>query len=69
MNEFEEMDKIFSKMGVISWNVDVPCIVGELCKNRDFVLDLKEAANFLKYGFGAGAHESTITHAVLTFVR
>ena len=58
-DEFEEMDKLFSKMGAISWSVDVPCIVGELCENGDFVLDLKEAANFLKYGFGAGAHEST----------
>ncbi|MDD5615905.1 MAG: SPASM domain-containing protein, partial [Candidatus Methanoperedens sp.] len=57
--EFDEMEKLFSKMGAISWSVDVPCIVGALSENRDFVLDFKEAANFLKYGFGAGAHEST----------
>ncbi len=58
-DEFDEMEKLFSKMGAISWSVDVPCIVGALSENRDFVLDLKEAASFLKYGFGAGAHEST----------
>jgi len=57
--EFDEMGKLFSKTGAISWSVDVPCIVGSLCENKDFVLDLKEAANFLKYGFGAGSHEST----------
>ncbi|MFZ3384121.1 MAG: radical SAM protein, partial [Candidatus Methanoperedens sp.] len=60
--EFDEMEKLFSKTGAISWSVDVPCIVGSLCENKDFVLDLKEAANFLKYGFGAGSHESTGDH-------
>jgi len=59
IDEFDEMEKLFSKRGAISWSVDVPCIVGKLCENMDFVLDLKEAAKFLKYGFGAGAHEST----------
>src|SRR3990172_7709663 len=58
-DEFDEMEKLFSKKGAISWSVDVPCVVGNLCKNMGFVLDLKEAANFLKFGFGAGAHEST----------
>lgn len=58
-DEFEEMEKFFSKRGAISWSVDVPCFVGRLCKNMDFVLDLKEAAKFLKYGLGAGGHEST----------
>jgi len=61
-DEFDEMENLFSKMGAISWSVDVPCIVGALTENRDFVLDLKEAASFLKYGFGAGAHESTGDH-------
>ena len=61
-DEFDEMEKVFSEKGAISWSVDVPCIVGNLCKNMDFVLDLKEAANFLKFGFGAGAHESTGDH-------
>ncbi len=28
-------------------------------KNQDYILDAKEAALFLKYGFGAGGHEST----------
>lgn len=58
-DEFNEMNTLFSEMGVISWSVDVPCVVGKLRENMDFVLDLKEAAKFLKFGFGAGAHEST----------
>jgi len=61
-DEFDEMEKLFSKMGAISWSVDVPCIAGALTENRDFVIGLKEAAGFLKYGFGAGAHESTGDH-------
>jgi MoaA/NifB/PqqE/SkfB family radical SAM enzyme len=58
-DEFDDMEKLFSNMEVISWGVDVPCVVGKLCENMDFVIDLEEAAKFLKYGFGAGAHEST----------
>jgi len=61
-DEFDEMEKLFSKKGAISWSVDVPCIVGNLCKNMDIVLESKEAANFLTFGFGAGAHESTGDH-------
>ncbi|MCX9085479.1 MAG: radical SAM protein [Candidatus Methanoperedens sp.] len=61
-DEFDEMEDIFSKIEAISWSVDVPCIVGNLCQNRDLVLDLEEAAKYLKYGFGAGAHESTGDH-------
>lgn len=60
--EFDEMKKLFLKMRAISWSVDVPCVAGSLSENRDYVLDLKEASNFLKYGFGAGAHESTGDH-------
>jgi radical SAM protein with 4Fe4S-binding SPASM domain len=57
--EFEEMHKIFSDMKVISWSVDVPCEVGNLKTNKGYVLPMKEAALFLKYGFGAGAHEGS----------
>lgn len=57
--EFEEMQKLFSSMGIISWSVDVPCITGALAENQDYALPVNEAAGYLKYGFGAGAHEST----------
>lgn len=57
--EFEEMQKLFSDMEVVSWSVDVPCVTGNLKQNRDYILDVQDAALFLKYGFGAGGHEST----------
>lgn len=57
--EFEEMQKIFSDLGIISWSVDVPCVAGNLKENPDYILNMKDAAPFLKYGFGAGGHESS----------
>lgn len=57
--EFGEMQKLFSELGVISWSVDVPGVTGNLLLNRDYIADTKEAARYLKYGFGAGGHEST----------
>lgn len=57
--EFDEMQELFSRMNVFAWSVDVPCKTGNLKDNQDFILDVKEAASFLSYGFGEGAHEST----------
>jgi radical SAM protein with 4Fe4S-binding SPASM domain len=57
--EFEEMAKLFSLLEVVSWNVDVPCVAGNLKENMDYILDARDAAMFLKYGFGAGGHESS----------
>ena len=59
VREFQEMENLFSSLGVISWSVDVPCITGALAENQDFSLNVNEAAQYLKYGFGAGVHEST----------
>lgn len=57
--DFDEMQKIFSDLGVISWSVDVPCVAGNLKENQDYILYVKDAAPLLKYGFGAGGHESS----------
>lgn len=57
--EFVEMEKLFSDLGVISWSVDVPSVTGSLEENKEFVLNLSEAAKYLSFGFGSGAHEST----------
>ncbi len=57
--EFGEMQKLFSDLEVVSWNVDVPCIAGNLKENKNYVLDARDAAMFLKYGFGTGGHESS----------
>jgi radical SAM protein with 4Fe4S-binding SPASM domain len=60
--EFEEMETLFSGLGVISWSVDVPSVTGALAENLEFVLDIDEAAKYLNYGFGTGSHESTGYH-------
>ena len=60
--EFEAMQKLFSDLHILSWSVDVPCEAGSLKENPDFILLPEEAAPFLSYGFGAGAHESTGNH-------
>jgi len=57
--EFEKMQELFSRLKVISWSVDVPCVTGALLENRDYILNIKEAALLLKYGSGAGGHESS----------
>lgn len=57
--EFDEMQKLFSDLEVISWSVDVPCVTGALAGNKDFILNMKDAALLLKYGSGAGGHESS----------
>lgn len=60
--EFDEMEKLFSDLDVISWSVDVPTVTGALAENQEFVLDINEAVKYLDYGFGSGAHESTGDH-------
>jgi radical SAM protein with 4Fe4S-binding SPASM domain len=60
--EFHGMERLFSDMDIISWSVDVPCVTGALAQNKEYALPAKEAAGYLKYGFGAGAHESTGDH-------
>ncbi len=59
ISEFDRMQKFFLDMGVLSWSVDAPCMVGNLAENPDISIPQEDAAAFLKYGFGAGAHEST----------
>jgi radical SAM protein with 4Fe4S-binding SPASM domain len=58
-HEFDEMQQLFHDLDVLSWSVDVPCVTGKLAENRDYILNMEEAPLLLKYGFGAGAHESS----------
>jgi len=36
----------------------------EACGNKDFSLEIKEAAKYLEYGFGGGVHESSGNYTV-----
>ncbi|MCZ7383092.1 MAG: radical SAM protein [Candidatus Methanoperedens sp.] len=58
-HEFEEMQQSFQGLDVLSWSVDVPCVTGKLAENREYILNMEDASLLLKYGFGAGAHESS----------
>lgn len=60
LGEFEEMEELFSEMELLQWSVDLPCETGYLAENPEWTADLSRAARiFSRYGFGAGAHEST----------
>ncbi|HDL20297.1 MAG TPA: radical SAM protein, partial [Nitrospirae bacterium] len=56
LNDFDEMGRIFSEIGVRDWSVDVPCIAGFLKDNPDIVPPPDVAGKYLRYGFGEGLH-------------
>lgn len=56
LDEFDEMDELFRKIGVKDWTVDVPCISGNLKENLAFHTPPEIAGKYLNYGFGGGLH-------------
>lgn len=56
LNDFDEMEKLFTGIGVRDWTVDVPCITGRLKNNIGLQLSPEESAKYLSYGFGGGLH-------------
>lgn len=56
--DFDEMEKLFTRLGVNDWTVDVPCVTGRLTDNPGFQVPPREAGKYLRYGFGGGLHES-----------
>ncbi len=63
LQDFPEMEKLFSDLGVREWLVDVPCVTGRLRDNPDFQLSPEEAGAYLRYGYGEGFHGSTHGYA------
>jgi len=59
LDDFDEMEKLFKKMGVKDWSVDFPVFSGYLETNPDFSLSPEKGGRFLKYGFGSGLYESS----------
>jgi radical SAM protein with 4Fe4S-binding SPASM domain len=58
LGDFDELEKLFTELGVADWTVDVPCITGRLRDNPGFQLTPQVAGKYLRYGFGGGLHES-----------
>ena len=56
VRDFGKMDRLFKKIGIKDWTVDIPCIVGRLRENADLWITPKRGGTFLRYGFGAGLH-------------
>ncbi|WP_203471582.1 radical SAM protein [Dissulfurispira thermophila] len=56
LDEFDEMDKLFRKIGIKDWTVDVPCVSGNLELNPIFSVPPKIAGRYLNYGFSSGLH-------------
>lgn len=56
LNEFDDMDKLFRRISIKDWTVDVPCFSGNLKLNSTFYLSPEIAGRYLNYGFGSGLH-------------
>ncbi|KAF0144297.1 MAG: AstB/ChuR-related protein [Nitrospirae bacterium] len=54
--DFDKMEKLFKKIGIKDWTVDIPCITGRLRENTEFQLSPKQAGKYLKYGYSGGIH-------------
>lgn len=56
LNDFDDMELLFRKMGIRDWTVDVPCISGRLADNEKSQVTPSTGGRYLKYGFGEGLH-------------
>jgi radical SAM protein with 4Fe4S-binding SPASM domain len=56
LGDFQEMERLFTGLGVRDWSVDVPCEAGNLKENPEFRVSPEEAGRCLEFGFGAGLH-------------
>jgi len=56
LDDFDEMEKLFSDLGIKDWTVDVPCITGRLESNSEFQVRPETGGKYLRYGYGAGLH-------------
>ena len=56
LNDFDEMEKLFSELGIKDWTVDVPCVTGRLERSSEFQVSPEKGGKYLRYGYGAGLH-------------
>jgi radical SAM protein with 4Fe4S-binding SPASM domain len=72
LQDFDGMKKLFQKLGVKDWTVDVPCVTGNLKDNAAFQISPEQGGRFLAYGsscsfhgsssgFGCGLHLMSVT--------
>ena len=56
LDDFDKMERLFGKMGIKDWTVDIPCLTGRLRDNPDFMIPPEVGGKYLKYGYGEGLH-------------
>lgn len=56
LKEFDALSDWIEKLGVVEWNIDVPCATGRLVENPDFSVTPEAGARFLKYATGGSYH-------------
>jgi radical SAM protein with 4Fe4S-binding SPASM domain len=56
LDDFDEMDRLFKRMGVRDWTVDIPCKTGRLNYNNEFHLSPELGGKYFSYGYGSGLH-------------
>lgn len=54
--EWDEMSKLIKDLGAREWNVDYPCVKGRWLAGSGSAVDLEEAAERMRYGFGGSYH-------------
>jgi radical SAM protein with 4Fe4S-binding SPASM domain len=56
LKDFDELERLFTGMGVKEWTVDVPCISGRLGSNPELQTAPEIGGKYLRYGYGEGYH-------------
>ena len=56
LEDFDDMEKLFSELKIKDWTVDVPCITGRLKDSAEFQVPPEVGGKYLRYGYGAGLH-------------
>jgi radical SAM protein with 4Fe4S-binding SPASM domain len=59
LNDFDKMEKLFKKLGIKEWTVDIPCITGNFKKHTEFQVPPETGGKYLRYGYGGGIHTAS----------
>lgn len=63
LDDFPKLETLVKEMGIREWNVDVPCVAGNLAKHKELQVPYSKAAPFLRYSFGGGLYSSSPGYA------
>ena len=56
LQEFDEMERLFKRLGVRDWTVDVPCPEGNMKGNDILRVPPETGGRLMNYGFGGSLH-------------